>query len=56
LDFAVKKITSSSAWRQEFDRRAEGKDLKGLIAGYGIRWNIKYQSRMRAYNAREVSS
>ncbi|KAA1131029.1 hypothetical protein PGTUg99_027485 [Puccinia graminis f. sp. tritici] len=54
LNELTKAITSSSAWRQEFDRRAEGKDLKGLIAGYGIRWNIKYQSRMRAYNAREV--
>ncbi|KAA1115891.1 hypothetical protein PGTUg99_016168 [Puccinia graminis f. sp. tritici] len=56
LNELTKAITSSSAWRQEFDQRAEGKDLKGLIAGYGICWNNKYQSRMRAYNAREVSS
>ncbi|POW11056.1 hypothetical protein PSTT_05573 [Puccinia striiformis] len=51
----------SCVWRQEFDRQAKvfderegGKPLKGLIAGYGIRWNIKYQSRKRAYKAREV--
>ena len=33
----------------------QGKKLEPLIAGYGIRWNIKYESRRRAYNAREVS-
>ncbi|KAI9621481.1 hypothetical protein KEM48_007716 [Puccinia striiformis f. sp. tritici PST-130] len=61
LDFVVEKITGSCVWRQEFDRQAKvfderegGKPLKGLIAGYGIRWNIKYQSRKRAYKAREV--
>ncbi|KNE94872.1 hypothetical protein PSTG_11776 [Puccinia striiformis f. sp. tritici PST-78] len=61
LDFVVKKITGSCVWRQEFDRQAKvfderegGKPLKGLIAGYGIRWNIKYQSQKRAYKAREV--
>ena len=58
LDFVVKRITSSAAWRQDFKRRAdaiEGKKLEPLIAGYGIRWNIKYESRRRAYNARDVS-
>ena len=25
-----------------------------LIAGYGIRWNIKYESYCKAINAREV--
>ncbi|KAH9440236.1 hypothetical protein Pst134EB_030860 [Puccinia striiformis f. sp. tritici] len=56
-----KKITGSCVWRQEFERRSEeyhqqvkGKKLNGLIAGYGIRWNIKYQSRKGAYKAREV--
>ncbi|POV98463.1 hypothetical protein PSTT_14416 [Puccinia striiformis] len=55
------KAARSCVWRQEFDRQAKvfderegGKPLKGLIAGYGIRWNIKYQSRKRAYKAREV--
>ncbi|OAV85452.1 hypothetical protein PTTG_30514, partial [Puccinia triticina 1-1 BBBD Race 1] len=42
------------AWRQEFERRAAGKGLQTLIAGYGIRWNIKYESRRRAYEARDV--
>jgi len=58
LDFVVKRITSSAAWRQDFKRRAdaiEGKKLEPLIAGYGIRWNIKYESRRRSYNARDVS-
>jgi hypothetical protein len=47
-----KKITGSCVWRQKFDnladeeyhRKNRGKKLKGLIAGYGILWNIKYQS------------
>lgn len=53
----MKRITGSAAWRQEFKRRADaiGKKLEPLIAGYGIRWNIKYESRRRAYKAREVS-
>jgi hypothetical protein len=58
----IKKITGSCVWRQKFDNLAEeyhrkngGKKLKGLIAGYGIRWNIKYQSQKRAYKARDVS-
>lgn len=58
LDFVVKKITGSAAWRQEFKRRADAiKDqkLEPLIAGYGIRWNIKYEIRRRAYKARDVS-
>ncbi|OAV91779.1 hypothetical protein PTTG_27879 [Puccinia triticina 1-1 BBBD Race 1] len=54
LDAVIIKITGSSAWRQAFERKAAGKNLKNLIAGYGIRWNIKYQSWKRAYDAREV--
>jgi hypothetical protein len=54
LDFVVKKITGSCVYRQEFERRAAGKNLKSLIAGYGIRWNIKYKSQRSAYKAREV--
>ena len=50
----VKKITGSCVWRQEFERRAAGKGLKNLIAGYGICWNIKYESQTRAYDARDV--
>jgi hypothetical protein len=44
----IKKITGSCVWRQEFEQRAAGKGLKNLIAGYGIRWNIKYKSQTRA--------
>ena len=58
LDFVVKKITGSAAWQQEFKRRADAikeQKLEPLIAGYGIRWNIKYESRRRAYMARDVS-
>jgi hypothetical protein len=53
----IRKITCLSAWRQVFRRKAEEKSLKlrSLISGYGIRWNIQYESRDRAYEAREVS-
>jgi hypothetical protein len=30
-------------------------NLRNLIAGYGIRWNIKFESHQHAYEAREVS-
>ncbi|KAI7937766.1 hypothetical protein MJO29_015081, partial [Puccinia striiformis f. sp. tritici] len=48
-------ITGSAPWRQTYKLVAMAKGLKvlDLIAGYGIRWNIKYESQMRAYNARE---
>ncbi|PLW32920.1 hypothetical protein PCASD_12484 [Puccinia coronata f. sp. avenae] len=55
LDFVIQKITGSAPWRQKFKAIALGKGLKllDLIAGYGIQWNIKYESRRRAYEARE---
>jgi len=59
LDFVVKRITGSAAWQQEFKQHADavkGQKIEPLIAGYGIRWNIKYESRRRAYNAKEVSN
>ena len=57
MDFVICKITASPARRQDFQRASEKKKVKvpTLIAGYGIRWNIKYQSRKRVYDAREVS-
>ncbi|PLW13579.1 hypothetical protein PCANC_19216 [Puccinia coronata f. sp. avenae] len=57
LDFVIQKITGSAPWRQKFKAIALGKGLKllDLIAGYGIQWNIKYESRRRAYEARETS-
>ncbi|PLW14007.1 hypothetical protein PCASD_07649 [Puccinia coronata f. sp. avenae] len=50
------KITRSAAQRANFNRVAKDLGLKvaPLIAGYGIRWNIKFQSYQKAVNAREV--
>ncbi|KAH9441304.1 hypothetical protein Pst134EB_029965 [Puccinia striiformis f. sp. tritici] len=56
VDFIVQKVTSSAAKRSEFDTWAKKLDYSGpgLIAGHGIRWNIKFQSRDRAFKARNV--
>ncbi|KNZ51627.1 hypothetical protein VP01_3881g3, partial [Puccinia sorghi] len=56
LDFVVKHITGSAAWRQDFKKHANsiGKKLEPLISGYGIRWNIELESCRHAYKAREV--
>ena len=54
----VKSIISSAAWQQDFKQHVdaiEGEKLEPLISGYGICWNIKYESRRHANNAREVS-
>jgi hypothetical protein len=52
----IKQITRSAAQRANFTRIAQQLNLKvtPLIAGYGIRWNIKYQSHKKAIDAREV--
>jgi hypothetical protein len=52
----IKQITRSAAQRANFDRVAQelGVKVSPLIAGYGIRWNIKYQSHKKAIDAREV--
>lgn len=57
IDFILRRITRSSAWRKEFDRvkKSLGLEVESLIAAYGIRWNIKYISRQRAWLARDVS-
>ncbi|POW05550.1 hypothetical protein PSTT_09642 [Puccinia striiformis] len=51
VDFVIQKITASSAKRSEFATFSKELQHDGpsLIAGYGIRWNIKYESRKRAY-------
>ncbi|PLW33213.1 hypothetical protein PCASD_09496 [Puccinia coronata f. sp. avenae] len=56
VDLVIQKITSSAARQSEFDTWCKKLDYSGphLIAGYGIQWNIKFQSRERAYNARHV--
>ncbi|KAI7967067.1 hypothetical protein MJO29_000344 [Puccinia striiformis f. sp. tritici] len=56
VDFIIQHITSSAAKRAEYEHWC--KILKptgqGLIAGYGIRWNIKFESRDRALHSRKV--
>jgi hypothetical protein len=52
----IKQISQSAAQRAPFDRIARELKLKValLIAGYGIRWNIKFQSYKKAVDAQEV--
>ncbi|KAA1070194.1 hypothetical protein PGT21_002942 [Puccinia graminis f. sp. tritici] len=56
VDFVIQRITSSSSKRSEFELWRTKLDDPGpnLIAGYGIRWNIKWQSQDRAYQSRNV--
>ncbi|KNF01109.1 hypothetical protein PSTG_05738 [Puccinia striiformis f. sp. tritici PST-78] len=56
LDEIIKQITRSAAQRSYFEKTADNLRLKvaPLIAGYGIRWNIRYQSYQKAINARVV--
>ncbi|KNE88935.1 hypothetical protein PSTG_17613, partial [Puccinia striiformis f. sp. tritici PST-78] len=56
LDVVIKQITRSAAQRSNFQLTAQKLNLKvaPLIAGYGIRWNIRYQSYQKAIDAREV--
>ncbi|PLW41392.1 hypothetical protein PCANC_12008 [Puccinia coronata f. sp. avenae] len=57
LDKVIKIITQSAAQRGNFRRVVEKLKLKKiptLIAGYGICWNIKYESCKRAIEAKEV--
>ncbi|EFP86184.1 uncharacterized protein PGTG_12140 [Puccinia graminis f. sp. tritici CRL 75-36-700-3] len=56
VDYVIQQITSSSAKRAEFNTWAKKLDYSGptLIAGYGIRWNIKFESRKCGYIARNV--
>ncbi|POW07818.1 hypothetical protein PSTT_07995 [Puccinia striiformis] len=57
VDAVVLKITGSAAKRSEYEfwaPKVEEVAPPTLIAGYGIRWNIKFQSRDRAYQGRNV--
>ncbi|POV96722.1 hypothetical protein PSHT_11318 [Puccinia striiformis] len=56
LDGVIKGITRSAAQRTNFDQTAQDMNIKvsPLIAGYGIRWNIKYTSHRKAIDARAV--
>jgi hypothetical protein len=56
VDFIIQQITSSAAKRFEYDTWCKKLDYNGpsLIAGYGIQWNIKFESRNGGYQARKV--
>ncbi|POW15568.1 hypothetical protein PSHT_06971 [Puccinia striiformis] len=56
VDFIIQRITSSSSKRFEYTTWSKNLEINGpsLIAGYGIRWNIKFQSRERGYKGRMV--
>ncbi|OAV96847.1 hypothetical protein PTTG_26267 [Puccinia triticina 1-1 BBBD Race 1] len=56
LDTVIKQITRSAAQRASFNCMANklGVKVAPLIAGYGIRWNVKYESHRKAIEARDV--
>ncbi|PLW37701.1 hypothetical protein PCANC_17161 [Puccinia coronata f. sp. avenae] len=56
LDVVIKLITQSAAQQASFNHTSKKLNFKVslLISGYSIRWNIKYQSRQKAIEAREV--
>ncbi|PLW10990.1 hypothetical protein PCANC_12758 [Puccinia coronata f. sp. avenae] len=56
LDGVIKQITCLAAQRSNFDQTAKELNVKvaPLIAGYGIQWNIRYQSYQKAINACKV--
>ncbi|KAI7939363.1 hypothetical protein MJO29_014099 [Puccinia striiformis f. sp. tritici] len=56
VDYICCRISSSAARRSEFKLVAKSQLYTGpgLIAGYGIRWNVAYNSWVRAYQAKKV--
>ncbi|PLW45813.1 hypothetical protein PCASD_04746 [Puccinia coronata f. sp. avenae] len=56
VDWVIQQTTSSAAKRSEFGVWSKKLDYDGpsLIAGHGICWNIKWQSRDRAYRGRSI--
>ncbi|PLW38643.1 hypothetical protein PCASD_08226 [Puccinia coronata f. sp. avenae] len=56
IDYVCRRIASSPAKQSEFKVWAQrlGYEGPGIIGGYGIRWNIAYNSRNRAYKAHKV--
>ncbi|KAA1107105.1 hypothetical protein PGT21_002316 [Puccinia graminis f. sp. tritici] len=56
VDYISRRICSSTAKRAEFKLVSQKIGYKGpqLIPGYGIRWNVAYDSWTRAYAARKV--
>ncbi|KAI9619642.1 hypothetical protein KEM48_006184 [Puccinia striiformis f. sp. tritici PST-130] len=58
VDFITQRITLLAAKRAEYDARSKHPlhDGPSLSAGYGIRWNIKFQSWDAGFQARKVIS
>ncbi|KAI9618981.1 hypothetical protein H4Q26_012240 [Puccinia striiformis f. sp. tritici PST-130] len=56
IDYICCRISSSAAQRSEFKLIAKSQRYTGpgLIAGYGIQWNVAYDSWQRAYKAKKV--
>ncbi|KAA1137776.1 hypothetical protein PGTUg99_016176 [Puccinia graminis f. sp. tritici] len=56
IDYICRRIASSPQKQAEWKVWAKKLNYvgPGIIAGYGIRWNIAYESRNRAYGARKV--
>ncbi|KNE88814.1 hypothetical protein PSTG_17748 [Puccinia striiformis f. sp. tritici PST-78] len=56
IDYISRRIASSPQKQAEWKLWAKklGFQGRGLIGGYGIRWNIAYNSRQRAYEGRRV--
>ncbi|KAH9459985.1 hypothetical protein Pst134EB_008194 [Puccinia striiformis f. sp. tritici] len=57
IDYICRRITGSPQKQAEWKLWAKtlGYKGRGVIGGYGIRWNIAYDSRQRAYEGRRVS-
>ncbi|PLW57248.1 hypothetical protein PCANC_02395 [Puccinia coronata f. sp. avenae] len=55
VEYVCRCIASSPAKQAEFKVWAQrlGYEGPGITGGYGIQWNIAYESRNRAYNARK---
>ncbi|KAH9469271.1 hypothetical protein Pst134EA_009792 [Puccinia striiformis f. sp. tritici] len=56
VEYICCRVCSSTAKRAEFQLIAKNLPYTGpqLIAGYGIRWNVAYDSWQRAYSAKKV--
>ncbi|KAI9615477.1 hypothetical protein H4Q26_011416, partial [Puccinia striiformis f. sp. tritici PST-130] len=56
IDYICRRIASSPQKQAEWKLWASklGYEGRGVIGGYGIRWNIAYDSRQRAYEGRRV--
>ncbi|POW02909.1 hypothetical protein PSTT_11468 [Puccinia striiformis] len=56
IDFVIQKITGSVTKRAEFEALSKELDHSepALVAGHGARWDIKFLSRDRAYQRRQI--